>query len=439
MFALATVITRQDDILYAIALAKSIKIFSMGKSIVVTSDQISSQEEIKNVFDVVIPVANPTQESIIEVFNLEEYKKILLLPVRSLLIAPIDMILAAKTPFAVYRENVITDVIGITPSKFAYDLLLAEMSSLRGSFGQRMEQFYQNHRYTMGRIPGEVYRTDKTVTDETKIVSISTPGEGWRSFLDDTYLYTLSDTKRANLSRHLLVILEPILGERTREVVKKHISLYEQAFTSKSVNPISNYELLEAYGDRFLAGQYSWLLLGTPGVINADQITKIASFFQDRYQLETVCNFLELAPYINTKESKDTKTRSDVVESLIAAIGISWQRETGRGDLAMRKFIFSVWNTLFTIDPENYELLYSEPKTRVKELAESLNLDRTLLRALPPVVKEKEVMTTIVYGNIPIGVGKVSSVGIYEDTAKRLSKKEAYLDVLRRKTLESIK
>lgn len=362
----------------------------------------------------------------------------------------------------------------IAPSKFAMNLFLRDIERIAalspGSGGVdewSIMVFYHENGYTWHHISMEynvaAYHTYQIFGERTKVLHYITQYKPWTEkeadirreypiHLDvynmwwrmyrNTYIMTANKTR--DLRRHLAVILGPILGERTHDVLDKYIGLYQQAFTTKEANPVANYELLEAYGDRFLAGQYAWLLIRTPGIIMPDQVTKISSHFQNEFALDQVCDFLELTRYIvlGRGESLSTAIKSDVVEALIGAIGISWQNTHRRGDAAMRSFIFRVWNQIFNIDVQNYRLVYEDPKTRFKQLVEQLQVNRNLItsttRTTSPQEGRGDLIVTIMYGQYPVGVGRVSTEGVYRNTAVRMAERAAYMDALQRNSLQML-
>lgn len=363
-------------------------------------------------------------------------------------------------------------IVLVEPSKFAMNMFLRDVVSIAKTspgYGGIDEwtilMFYHQNGYTWHHISVDynvaAYHTYQILKESAKVLHYITPYKPWtekESRVSKEYpmhlhvyrlwqqmysnTYMLDKVGGRNLHRYLLSMLEPILGKNTRAVLERNRALYQQVFTTKEANKVSNYELMEAYGDKFLAGQYSWLMIRTPGIINPDQVTKISSFFQNQYQLDIVAGYLGLASYIvkGNDEEITVKMRSDVVEALIGAIGISWQNMYKRGDIAMRNFIFKVWNTVFTIDPENYILLYEDPKTRFKELTERLQINRGLIKSYTntsfPQEGGGEIIVTIMYGQYPVGTGRASTRDTYRPTAIKEAKKAAYLDALNRNSLQ---
>lgn len=496
MFAVATLVSSDEDVTAAITLAKSVRLFSMAKTVAMLSPQLNtriSQLKLQRVFDEVLSVdsLSTPEDAKWNIFGLQQYTKILYIPPRSMIVAPIDQVFLHSVPAAVFDGLTIVGPILIQPSRFTLDLLRIEAPSLLNDAvtdSDMINLFYQRHGYDWTSISPTYYssetdamidyrsqsermdaisvaRSDRSDTldslarkdsslrtMETKIVKMTStpwntpentqfPSNVWNGIYSDRYQETKRRT-RSSLHNHLITILEPILGKDIKKVLSKYFSLYQQAFTTKAANPASNYDLLEAYGDRFLAGQYAWLLIRTPGIINADQVTKVSSYFQNQYQLEKVTEHLRLTPYIVAArgESLNTKIRSDVIESLIGAIGISYQNMFKNGDTAMRNFIFKVWGTFFTIDPANIRLLYEESKTRFKELAEQLQIDRSLIKA--PIMTTNpqegggEIIITVMYGPYTMGIGKASLDGLYRDTAIKMAERAAYADALEKGSLQ---
>lgn len=241
---------------------------------------------------------------------------------------------------------------------------------------------------------------------------------------------------------HLSNILKPILqplGD-VESIIRTYGSLFQQAMVTKESDPSSNYELMEAYGDRFLGGQYPWLLLQTPGIITPDQVTKISSYFQDKVRLSQLVENLGLVPFIilGPRQRLDTKIQSDIIEALIAAIGIAWQKAGGLGNQAMELFVLKIFDTYFQIEPERYMILYENPKTSLKNLAEELRLNRDKIVTSSPQEQRGEMMVIVSYDGHLLGKGRVKTAGIYRDTAVDMATKAAYQDALEKGVLREL-
>lgn len=391
-FAIVVYLTSEENRRIAILQCQRIRLFSLGKIVLMVSPDIILDRDLISVSDDIERV-----DSLWGMYRLIQYSKVLYLPLLAKVGAQIDTLFLYKMP-ALSSDGILL----VEPSLFVYALLS------KAGIDTDIVQFYQQYGYTWTQMKS--IKADDRETDE----------------------------RSRRFKNHLLSIFIPLLGERSREVLNKYITLYEQAFTTKKMNPAFNYELLEAYGDRFLAGQYAWLMIKTPGIITADQVTKIGSFFQNRYALNKVCNRLRLSEYILTApdEPNDLDTRADVIESLIAAIGISWQNMYKKGDEAMRVFISKVWRSIFTIEPEKYRILYEEPAAKFKELVEQLQANRSLISISDPQESGDELLVTLMYNKYPIGIGRVSTQGLYKDTAIRAARRAAYIDALNNNTLE---
>lgn len=232
-----------------------------------------------------------------------------------------------------------------------------------------------------------------------------------------------------NLKDRIKNLLEALIGPSSRMVVDRTWPLYQKAFTGKDVNPVANYELLEAYGDRFLKGQYMWVLLGVPGIITADQVSKISGYHQDVTRLTHLFDRLMLTQYINA-DTRDAKVKSDVMEAFIAAVGISHEHILGNGNEAMKKMITGLYSTTFTVDPERYKILYDNPKSIMYELVQQLRLDRDKLVESRPVETRGAITITVSYDDHLLGTGSASLHGVYRDTAIREARDAAYNDAL---------
>jgi len=415
MFAIATLISSIDDIPNAITLANSIRLYSKSKIICLISPSVSSYQEIEDTYDIVVQLPKLTYDMRWYILSMDQYDKILYIDTNTIVVNTIDTLFLHSIP-TVFNNSVYL----IQPSKFAMNMYI--QSNI-----DDINTFYEMNGYTWNR-----YTYNDIFLQYTTKPSI------WKIMHDGVYLANMK--YKISLENHLINILTPILGSNVQKVIKKYILLYEQAFTTKDFNPVVNYELLEAYGDRFLAGEYAWLMYRTPGIITPDQVTKIGAYFQNQYSLEKVCDYLGLEKYIikSKSESIDIKMKSDIIEALIAVIGITWQNVYKRGDIAMYQFISQVWSTIFKIEPDRYIILYEEPNVRFKETVEKLSLNRNLVKVSEPQESGGEILITILYNNIPVGVGKASLQGVYRDTAIKNARKMAYRDALNKRSLDII-
>lgn len=366
----------------------------------------------------------------------------------------------------------------IEPNRMILDLFKIEIDSIVASLPQYTGSgvddvsiilFYHNHGYKWHHISitydlaayhlYPIFRADKIPVHILHFVTqfkpwVETREEVRRNFPQHLEVYDLWHTmykgeylrtqvaaisgQNQTLRQRLEDIFVPILGQRSVEVLDQMFPLYAKSFIHVSANPVANYDLLEAYGDRFLSGQYMWYLLSIPGVISADQVGKISLYFQDRYRLEQIADHFFLGKYIVTGKDVqiDTKIKSDIIEALIAAIGISWQRVFKRGDWAMKTFIAKVFGQLFEVDPLNYRLKYENPLDRLKAMVEQAYLDRRLLIVSPPQQVGGEIVVTVSYDGYPLGTGRASMTGVYQDTAITNATRAAYLDAIENNRLQ---
>lgn len=357
----------------------------------------------------------------------------------------------------------------VQPSKFTYDLFKIEMQQIVDSLPSKVTSidelvlslFYHDHGYTWTHIGMEynvaAYHTYHVFKRKARVIHYITPYKPWMEdeatiirdhpvHLEPYQLWHrmyqgkyMHETKLP-IQDHLVHILTPLLGPRTPGVIERYLPMYEQVFISRHANPVSNYELMETYGDRFLVGYYMWLLLDTPGIIDPNQVSKISSYFQDNERLERVCDYLDLTKYIDMGEDRKItgKVKADVVEALIAAIGISWEKMYKRGDMAMRRFIKKVFDTLFTIHPDKVRSLYEHPKTILKQMAEGLGIPRDRISELTVAKNGDELMVTIRYNDLILGYATISTVGVNKETAESEATRMAYQDAVDRGTLKSL-
>jgi dsRNA-specific ribonuclease len=234
-------------------------------------------------------------------------------------------------------------------------------------------------------------------------------------------------------------------------VIDANFPIYQQAFVHKSISS-SNYELLEAYGDKFLKGQFIWILVNTPGIIKADQVDKISNYFQDRDRLRILCQQNGLSQYIVVQSGVNLgdKIESDVFEAFIGAIGLSWDNTLNKGDWAMHKFVTAMYQQ-FDIDPVNYLEKHTTPKNLVYSLVQQLQLDRDLVSNIVTAKKNEAinypilskdingmVVAIVSYGNQVIGVGETSTKDKYPDVYNKEALNEAYRNVLQSRSLYNL-
>lgn len=249
----------------------------------------------------------------------------------------------------------------------------------------------------------------------------------WHSMFRNEYIPT-----HDGLKSRLVDILNNYIGYKAQDVVNRNWPMFQMAFTSASVSPGTNYEFIEAIGDGFLDGYYMWYLLDTPGIITPDQVTKMRAYFQNATQLSKLVSYLDIKKYIQVgKGTRLTeKIESDVLEALIGAIAISYDRLYKRGSWAVRKFIVGIYSQYFNVDPINYLSLYGNSSIQVNSLVQELQLDRTKLKTnIDDSIKGKIIVTITYDGNV-VGIGESSTHGKYKDTAIKEAKDRANTNVI---------
>lgn len=439
-FAIATHVANTDSIPGAIALAKSIHLYSHAETICLISGNVGAKD-VEGVFDHIV---NGNKWYML---NLDNWDRILYMSPDMILNDNIDELFNLPVPSATIRGNVIKgDLILIQPSKFAYALFVNE--GITDGNDAAITEFYVRHGYTWHEI-GDRYDVpavgDIDIT-HAKVIHFTgtkpwTIREGSRTEVEKLWHRIYEDRQlpvKHGLQDHLGSILSPILGNRAKDVIAKYFTTYAMCFVHRDLDPVVNYELMEAYGDRFLKGEYMWVLLRTPGIIRPDQVTKISSYFQDMYRLEEICDHLRLAQYIRLPRTMrmNTKIKSDVVEALIAAIGITWQKMHRNGDSAMRMFVTRISDMVFgNIDTVNYESKYGSPKEVAQNMVQGAYLDRSLLK--DRIVEENvspetrgKVMVVVSYGGTALGSASIDLDGMYYTTAVKMATTEAYRNVL---------
>lgn len=238
------------------------------------------------------------------------------------------------------------------------------------------------------------------------------------------------------LKDRLKDLLGNYLGDRGIEAVDRAWPVYQQAFVHKSINPVVNYELLEAYGDKFLAGQYMWILNSTPGIISPAQITLISNYFQDEDRLKMLAEKLGLDKYIQTNEYSN-KIISDVMESFIGAVGITWEQLYRKGNLAMQTLIKKLYQQYFEIDAENYQLAYQSPISAFNSLVQELRLQTNKIQEVHQI-KDGQILYILSYDGKIIGQGKSTLDGVTEKVAIKYAQIDAKRDTLNRGSLQKL-
>jgi dsRNA-specific ribonuclease len=398
------------------ALGNSIRIFSQMESLCVISRDVGDEERkfISGHFSKVDVADFPLSY----ILGLDQYDKILLLSPNFLMVSKIDSLLLGDMGGSP-KMNVAV----VKPSR-----LIAEISNLVTV--EEIRSFFLDRRYE--------WRSLSPDFD-------SIPSSNTRSLiLRGSYL---SHPKKKDLIARLSYLMYDILGDEGREAVEKEESTYVLAFTHKSVNPVSNYDVLEAYGDGFLKGSYMWILESTPGIISADQITKTADHYGGREILAEIAETLGLVQYINIDRSKgtdkkakpvklDVKVKSDIIESLIGAIAFSHERLYGKGagDRAVNTFVSKIYEG-YTIDVQGYAKAYTSPIQLINLEMLGKRLNTKLLTNETSTINGNVVHKLLYNGQI-IGVGIVPRSPNDKEVSEDLAKKQAYRDAVDKKSLD---
>lgn len=308
--------------------------------------------------------------------------------------------------------------------------------------------FFVEHGYSWTHIDMSynvsVFHVYEIFGKKTKVLHYITQYKPWmedKKFVQEKYpqhLYTYDlwwrmynqtlVTTYPQLKDRLKDLLGNYLGDRGIEAVDRAWPVYQQAFVHKSINPVVNYELLESYGDRFLAGQYMWILNSTPGIIYPAQITLISNYFQDEDRLKMLAENLGIDKYIQTNEY-NSKIISDVMESLIGAIGITWEQLYGKGNLALQTLIRKLYEQYFEIDAENYQTKYQGTISAFNSLVQELRLQTSKIQGTYQI-KDGQVLFVLSYDGKIIGKGKSTLDDVTEKIAIKQAETDAKKDSL---------
>lgn len=177
--------------------------------------------------------------------------------------------------------------------------------------------------------------------------------------------------QNSNINNNILNKI--ILNEKLDyELYKNNRSIFERCFIHKSYNNVYNYELLEAYGDKLLAGIFADLTSNIPGIITPDQYTHIANYFQDKSYLNSIfikLGFTDKHIYTDDNIKIDVKIKSDVIEALIGAIYIVYGYEL------TKNFIYNIYDKFKFLDPSNIDK-YIMNKDKVDKLINMMDRDK---------------------------------------------------------------
>lgn len=421
VFAIVTTITEEYQVHWARALANSVKAFSLSESVCITT--LGDIGTLSSLFNKVVTVKGQRYLRW-NALRLEKYEKVLVLEYHSILNNPIDTVFITDAPASTMDGTAVL----LNPNRMAHELFDMEYSASKLGDLSAITDFYKKHGYEWHPLS----KSKITVFDPSaRMWESPMPDSTWIAMHRGSYSYP---SIRLSLKEKLSDILKPLFGNEAIDILDKEIMRFQMCFISKSSNSVFNYELFEAFGDRFLYGQIVWILLETPGVITSEQVTRMSSYFTDRYRLEKVCDYLGLEPYILSKSTIDTKVKSDVIEALIACIGIVWDSEHKKGNWAMRRFVTKIFKQLFKFDPET--VYYVNPIEAMNTLLQNLYLDRKGIEESPPQQIGDEIVISLSYKGHPIGMGKSSLKSYHMETAVRVATLAAYEDALSKKSLE---
>lgn len=398
-----TYLYNDTDIKRVAALGNSIRLYSQMKSVCVCTPDIPTQDR-KRLYKYFSDIeVSPTPLS--HIVSNDDLDRVMIISPDTVLTRKVDILLSMDTPSGSPDLTVIV----IRPNRVIPKLYTIdrEIRSVR--------EAYVDAGYT--------WSTLDAIYDKRPSTSI----------IDTMYAGTYI-SKIEGLIPLLKRILSGILGDRGSDAVDRETYTYIMVFSHSSVNPTSNYEMLEAYGDGILKGGYMWVLSSIPGIVDQDQITKISDYYMGNEVLSDICDRLGLTPYITTNNIIDRKVKADIVEALIGAIAFSHDRLYNEGCSSSRKFIEHIYS-LYTIDVTGYKERYTSPVQLLNEYIQRLSLDRKKLGHKVDIGRDK-ITYYITYNDTIVGVGIVDRTGENIQEQEKLAKVEASKDVLSKKSLE---
>lgn len=263
-------------------------------------------------------------------------------------------------------------------------------------------------------------------------------------------VHRLRPPVRPDLIQHLIERLTIAIGPEALEIVPKFARMYDSCLTHESVDKVYNYEMLEAFGDSYLKGTLGWIFSSTPGILTPEHLTMVIHNLQSMYTLEYIFDRLSLEPYY--MKGKDTiynsKVKSDIVEALICAIGISWEKTQGNGEKAVLRFVLNTFDELRTLDPLHIESMYKEPVSIAKELLEkyvdvNAKLTPEQAKIYPnklsdsgSIIGTNRYKHVVTIGTHVLGSATIPIIGKLPDQYQALGRNAAYQDMLDRKSIQ---
>ena len=387
-----------------IALGNSIRYFSNIKNVCIVTPDVDMVER-KHILRSFSRV-DVSQEPLVDIVSDESVDRIMIISPTTIIQEKIDILLSLQVPGGSPNMSIVI----LRPNR-----LIPKIGTMTRDINSVRSFFIEN---------GYTWNTLSAVYDNrpsTNIVQL---------MYENKYI-----PMRGDLITTLKNLLGDILGTKGIEAIEREEGTYILAFTHKSVNPVSNYETLEAYGDGFLKGAYMWVLSSIPGVSNQDQITKIADYYGGRDILSDIAEKMGLTKYIMTDYGPDTKMKSDIIESLIAAIAFSWDRLYDAGTDGVRAFVSHIYSS-YNVDVEHYKRVYTSPIQLVNQYVQSLRLDRDKVGKDIDRSDPTKIIYKYLYNGEIVGVGIVPKTkGNVQDLIK-LAKVKAAEQILNKKTLD---
>jgi dsRNA-specific ribonuclease len=392
------------------AMITGIRVYSMIEIILAHMPNISMPVDISDRVDTIVKLSEG-KLPYLQVTSMTDYSKILFMSPNYLVVGSIGSIFGTSAP-AKDRDLLLLDT-----NKMLYPLL--QMSNRDNIVDLLVDCGYQWNSFTCKNI--------QPVNDNLL-----------RSILNSQIL-----ADELGYKEYLIEMLSRTIDPTAKDIVSNLYYIFSRTCIHRSVNKFYNYELLEAYGDRFLAGSFARELAEVPGVLTPEQVGVISSYYQDKYRLEKVCDKLGITKYITVQLSDsytendyvrdETKIKSDVIEALIGAIRIAWDRSKMDGDNAVRKFIVSTFLPIKNIDVNNIKY-YIPPQEIVTKMVEK-NLKRSLLKEEGPYKHDGKIYAAIYYNDRLMGEASISAGKASAETENREVLDKAYQAVIDSKSL----
>jgi dsRNA-specific ribonuclease len=175
------------------------------------------------------------------------------------------------------------------------------------------------------------------------------------------------------LKNFLLKEIIPLTTE-DEEIRKKLVSdeamkIWKVAFTHETFDPNygKNYEVLELFGDKVIALDFTLYLMNAFENITVKELSELKNFYLSKEELARISSKYKLADWVRSPIQKNIDVREDIFESLFGALYIIGDKviKYGAGNILCQSLLFEIFERE-EIDIERVSR--GKPKTQVIEM-----------------------------------------------------------------------